>query len=421
MKSRRAHRLFLLLAVPVLLIAGPTDATLADENSVVFLSPKHLGKFPCESWCPTDRASIQTEVASLNALLKVLGRLGEDDRAAIEYAFDDRSVLIRDLDAANLIVRINSVCDANRDILDALRIVRWSDPSDTPVAFVFDSQVQRYQIQTLSQLISLDVILEASMGRLNSASRTLESGFAFAHNLSLTNGALNLVLGQSFKNILLQTVIDLQAMGVSEMISVVEKISANSLDQKWIDRSLWQAVCHELPILNDRERDSAQWRDDLIECFGFFNKTIEPPLEPAESERLGRQLQSLVKMGHFASELSIEIEYEQGGLSGIKNLQPGEMIRFTMPMGMLAIARYVEQGLDPRFINRVLLNQSRLMSIATAVEVIRKESIDSRPRNLLIKRAVEIKSVEQRGKVAVFRIETPQSETYIYVENLSKL
>jgi hypothetical protein len=248
------------LLFPLLCVC--TIAPLGNHSSAEELFSVHLrevteGEFPSHHWFPADRLSIESEMDSMKTLVNELATLDQSAMKKIKRSFADRAVVVRDLDAANLRDRINEVCDAHQLIIEKVQNTRWSNATHDVIPFEIEEQ--RYQIQSLAYLVNLYAAHELSEGRIESASKTLAGGFAFAHNLIHTYGDLNVLTGIVMQSVLTQGIADMQSMGAPDMRLVLGRLVESQVDQEMIDRSLWKNICRTMPVLIDRPRNGSEW------------------------------------------------------------------------------------------------------------------------------------------------------------------
>ena len=354
-----------------LLIAS--SSVPAEELLSVHLRRVADGEFPVQRWYPEDRRPITEELESMNGLIKALATIDARAMREIERAYADRAVVIRDLDAANLRDRIDEVCDAHQPIIQQLKSVRWANASEDLAPFEF--MEQRMQVQSMAYLVTLYSAREFAAGRTDSASQTLAGGYAFAHNLMRTSGDINLIMGIVLESVLSHAIVDLQSSGAPDMRLPLDRLSESQMDQQTLDRLLWNAVCHAMPVLVDRPRKPQEWREDIRATLNIFDREGLTPDSAEEAERLGRQFQTLVLTGKRLKALSFPVKYEHGGLPKLKELKPGQQFRFKTNLNVPTLAEYVEKMLDSTHLDRARNELQQRLCGVQCIEVLRLESV----------------------------------------------
>jgi hypothetical protein len=343
------------------------------ELAAVHLTQVQKGELPSQFWFPEDRPAIDDVTDSMNGLVQDIGKLDGPALLTIKRAHADRSVIVRDLHAPNLRQRIDRVCETHQPLIERLQLLPWANPSDDLVPFEFVPQ--RYQVQSISYLVNLYAVREFSLGRVESASKTLAGGFAFAHNLMQTSGDINMLMGVLLQSVMTNGIADLQAMGAPDMQNVLRNIAESQLDQQTIDRMLWQSVCQSMPLLIDRPRTPQEWLDDARATLRTFHRDDLTPESPEEAEQFGRQVQTIVQLGNRARTLRDPVKYEHGGLLEVKELQPGQQLRISLTLNIPALAEYVEKSLDGSICDRSRSELHQRLNAIECIELLRRESV----------------------------------------------
>ncbi len=343
------------------------------ELAAVHLTQVQQGELPSEFWFPQDRPAIDDVMNSMNGFVQAIGKLDGPALLEIKRAHADRSVIVRDLHAPNLRQRINHVCETHQPLIETLQMLPWANPSDDLVPFEF--MPQRYQVQSIPYLVNLYAARELSLGRVESASKTLAGGFAFAHNLMRTSGDINMLMGVLLQSMMTHGIADLQSMGAPDMQKVLRQIAESQLDQQTIDRMLWQSVCQSMPLLVDRPRTPQEWLDDTRATLKTFHRDDLTPESVEEAEQFGRQVQTIVQLGNRARALRDPVKYEHGGLLEVKELKPGQQLRISLTLNIPALAEYVEKNLDGSICDRSRNELQQRLGAIECIELLRRESV----------------------------------------------
>jgi len=344
----------------------------AEELFSVHLNWATEGEFPVQSWFPEDRLSIDDEMQWMHGVVNELAKLKQSEMLELKRAFADRAVFVRNLEVANLRTRIDEVCESHRSIIEKLQGGHWADASKELVAF--DIAERRYQVQSLAYLVSLYAVRELSEGRVESASQTLAGGFAFAHNLRLTSGDLNLIMGTVLQSVMTYGIADMQSMEVPDMRPMFSRLVDSQMDQETIDRVLWNDVCRSMPVLIDRPRNPSEWRDDVQATLETFHQAKLTPESEDEAEKFGRQLQTMVQGGKRVAALSIPVRFKHGAVAETKDLRPGQSVRLTLQKNIVVLAGYVEDRLDVTSFDQAHHELQQRLCGLQCVELLRVES-----------------------------------------------
>lgn len=365
----RQHAIWFCLGMVLMLGRSGTAGDLLNFH----LNQVAPGQFPAQHWYPADRPSIINEREAMLELMEMLSSL---DGAAIEEiktAHADRSVLVRDLGLPKLKARIDRICASHRPILNQVKQIEWSNASPEMVSL--EVSEQRYQIQALGYLVHLGAVREFAEGRFESASQTLAGGYAFAHNLMRTSGDLNMILGITLQSVMTGALADMQSLGAPDMQIVLSRISASQIDQATQDHLQWIDVCRTMPVLNDRQRNPKDWQADLEATLKTFHRSDLMPQSLDDAEQLGRQIQTIVQAMDRVKALNIAVEYKHGGTSEARNLESGQRLLQTTTMNIAAFAKYVDQTLDDRIIDRAKHDLGQRLWGLHCVECLRLESV----------------------------------------------
>lgn len=360
----------------IFLAVSTTTDVVADEVLSVYFQPVTEGEFPTEHWYPEQRGSIENQLPAMQALLAELSVLDLPVQEMIQTAHKNRAAVVRDLGTNEKFqAAISSLCDEHMAIIEKLKAIQWSDPSSDSISFPFDSESQRYQLQSLSYLAHLAVIREFAEGRTESASHILASALALSHNLQITSGEINEILGVVMQQLLMSAFADLQSMGAPRMQVALERLRLSQLSTETRDRIFWQSVSGSVPLLVDRPRKPEDWKNDLSKTLtGLGNSRLTALVNEDEAEQIGRSLQSIVKRGKQARQLQHPIEFAHGGDPRIEAIPLEQGVTAKVNPIVVPIAKFIEKMLNPEIRNQALDRAQQIRDGTICLEMLRCES-----------------------------------------------
>ena len=341
----------------------------------VFLKQPSAEQFPSEDWCPQQRSELATEVATMNELMKSLVSMDRSKRNQIKKCYDDRALLVRELDAPAMRRRLKSIHKQHELILRKLRQIRWAKTPASAVRFSIEEGEQQYQFRNLPYLITLAALEEIVDGDMQAASNTLNAGFALAHNLTLTADEVSVVIGDYFKWVLMSIIGDFQSLGAPDLTDALRKLESSHLTAGTSELLVWLSISGEIQVLEDRPRTTKHWWNDLEASLAVFDGAHLMPDSDAKAEQIGRQLQTFVEVNKRIQSLSFPVQYIHGGVEGLKTLKPGEALVIDSDLNLPAIVKWVESRFEnPSYYEQRALAKLSLLA-ARCIEYYRSESL----------------------------------------------
>ncbi|WP_094412002.1 hypothetical protein [Rhodopirellula sp. MGV] len=330
------------------------------------------GEIPLQDWYPDQRPALHEQTDLMRSILDQLDQIDEDAIHEINLAYANRIILISGHQAPKSLERIETVCDKHQAFTDLVNQIKWAETPDQGVSFDIEHQSRKFQ--AMVYLINLRTLLEYKNGRTDDASKTLASGFAFAHNLMRTNNDINLLVGYMYQTVLLNAVADLQSMGSPYMTGVTDRLNKSLVTRHTVDQILWSVTCSDLPILSDRPRQPDEWVRDVRALFRTFKQTSRAPKSPEQAELLGRQFQSLILVGQNFKSLSEPIQYVYGGTENAAPALSKHLLDIQQLIVLPVFAKYVETRLDRTFLSRARARVTARLVAIECVEQIRRQS-----------------------------------------------